>query len=112
MDPVAQVELGQDVAHVGLRGGLADEECARDLEVRRALREQLEDLALACGELGEGGREVILAPGEPGERLDDATGDEGASTASPSLMTWIAAMSCSGEASVSRKPLAPARSPS
>jgi hypothetical protein len=62
---------------VGLRGGLADDERARDLEVRRALREQLEDLALARGELRQGGREVVLARGEPGERLDDATGDRG-----------------------------------
>ncbi|HWI07409.1 MAG TPA: response regulator transcription factor [Solirubrobacteraceae bacterium] len=36
----------------------------------------------------------------------------GARTASPSSRTWMAAISCSGDASLSRNPLAPARSPS
>ena len=37
---------------------------------------------------------------------------EGESSASPEATTWIAATSCSGGVSLSRKPLAPARSAS
>src|SRR4029077_16751335 len=44
------LELREDVPHVALDGLLADEELRRDIGVRHAVREQLEDLALARGE--------------------------------------------------------------
>src|SRR5438093_12691299 len=44
------LELGEDVADVALHCLLADEEPRRDVGVRHAVGEQLEDLALALGE--------------------------------------------------------------
>src|SRR5688500_3149287 len=40
LDPVADPELGEQVAHMGLHGGLADVEGVGDLGVREALRQQ------------------------------------------------------------------------
>jgi len=65
LDAVANVELGVDVREVGLDGRLAEEQRFADLAVREAARDELEDLELACGELGD-----LLGQGIGGRRLD------------------------------------------
>src|SRR4051794_33135296 len=69
---VVGLELGEDVPHVALDGLLADEELLRDVCVRHAIGQELEDLALAtrdqalAGELEQGrcerGVDEVLAP--------------------------------------------------
>src|SRR6266404_9333053 len=46
MRPGVCLELGEDVADVALHGLLADEQPLRDVGVRHAVSEQLQDLAL------------------------------------------------------------------
>src|ERR671925_2446172 len=48
--PRIRLELGEDVPDVALDGLLADEELRRNVLVRHAVREQLEDLSLAAGQ--------------------------------------------------------------
>jgi hypothetical protein len=106
LDPVAELELGQQVGDVALDGGVADEQLGGDLGIGQAPGDELEDL--------------LLAVGEPGDRLGGAgRGEsrtycsitrrviEGASSASPAAATRTAVISCSGGAFLSRKPLAP-----
>ena len=50
---IAQAELHQHAGHVGLDGGVADDQLGGDLLVGEAAGEQLEDLELAGGELVE-----------------------------------------------------------
>src|ERR1035437_3569329 len=53
LDARGEVELRQDMAHVQLDRVVADVERARDRLVRHALRQVIEDLTLAFGELPE-----------------------------------------------------------
>ena len=78
--PVAQVELEQQVRDVRLHGRLGEHEALGDLAVRQALGDELQDLALALGELahlpvpaGVGGRRRLDEPLEqaPGHRRGD-----------------------------------------
>ena len=55
MCAVAAVELAEDAADVRFRGQRADHEPARDLRVRGPARDKPQDLALAVGEVGDGG---------------------------------------------------------
>src|SRR5207248_1508941 len=50
----AELELGQDAAHVRRDGAFADEEGGRDRAVRLATRDQAGDLALAAGQAAVG----------------------------------------------------------
>jgi hypothetical protein len=45
LDAVLQVQLGEDVADVGLDGLLADRQFATDLPVAVTARDQMQDLA-------------------------------------------------------------------
>ena len=106
---VAQAELGQHVAHVGLDGVLAHVQRRGHLGVGQPPGHQLQGLALAGGEAGKGGQ-VGVGPGRAaGELLDQAAGDRGASRASPAATTRTAATRSSRGRSLSRNPLAPAR---
>jgi hypothetical protein len=67
--PVAQVELGQQAAHVGLDGGLADHQVLGDLGVGHAPCHQAEHLQLAGGQAVEGGR---AGGGRVGQLGDEA----------------------------------------
>src|SRR5919201_5043141 len=51
---IRDLELGEDVGDVVAHGLRAENEVARDLLVAPPLRDQLEQLALALGQLGEG----------------------------------------------------------
>src|SRR6266545_1034294 len=55
LDTVARVELHQNAFDVGLDRRLLDHERRGDLAVRQTLRDELEDLALAGGQLVEPG---------------------------------------------------------
>src|SRR5581483_5899000 len=50
---VAYVELGEDAAHVGSHGGLAEEECGGDLGVAESACDEFEDVEFAFAELGD-----------------------------------------------------------
>ena len=98
---------------VGLDGAVADHEALGDLGVRQPAREQLEHLALAGGELVEQRRRAGSCAGE--RRTNSSITERvtaGAMSASPRATTSMAASSSSGGASLSMKPLAPARSAS
>jgi cation diffusion facilitator CzcD-associated flavoprotein CzcO len=109
---VAQAELGQHPADVGLDGLLPHHEPGRDLRVRQTLGDQPQHLGLA-------GRQrldprVRIAPA-PAHRANSATRRRvtvGASSASPAATTRTASKSRSAVASLSRNPLAPASSAS
>ena len=84
-----------------------------DLGVRQPRRHQLEHLALAGGELAERVRGPAGRAAAPRRsRSISRRVTLGASSASPSATTRTAETSCSRAASLSRKPLAPARSAS
>ena len=89
--------------------GVAEVEPFGDLGVGQALGDQPDDLDLAGGQLLGclGGRAV--GGGSPAEVLDQAAVMEGASRASPAATVCTAVASWSRLASLSRKPLAPAR---
>src|SRR3546814_680371 len=50
---VGQIELGEDVRHVGLHGGHAHVQPLRDLGVGEVIADGSDDLVLALGQLGE-----------------------------------------------------------
>src|SRR5688572_18992082 len=58
LDAAAHAELQQQVAHVALHRGLAQEELGRELTVRSSSGEADEDLALAPGQVGHRSRWV------------------------------------------------------
>src|SRR5437762_7919479 len=74
---VGEFELAEDVRDVRLHGPLADPERRRDLLVGSAARDELQYLALACGEIAVtlvvAGRAVAGA--EPTELIEHAFGD-------------------------------------
>ena len=111
LDPVAQLELGEDPADVGLHRRLRDVHPGGDLGVGEPLRHQQQHLPLPLGELGQpgiGGRRGAELPGEP---VEQPPGDRRARPPSrPGATTRIAASSSSGGTFLSRNPLAPARS--
>jgi hypothetical protein len=53
LDPVAQPELGQDPADVGLYRRLGHVQAGGDLGVRQAMSHRHEDLPLAFGQRGQ-----------------------------------------------------------
>ena len=108
LGPVAQAELGQHPADVGLDRLLADDEPGGDLRVGQALGDQPQHLGLARGQRGRAsaGRRPAARP-QPGELGDQPPGDAGASSASPAATTRTASNSRSAVTSLSRKPLAP-----
>ena len=63
LDAITKVELHQDPCHVRLHRRVADEQLLRDLRVRQAAREQLEDLELARGQVVERRRGALLGDG-------------------------------------------------
>jgi hypothetical protein len=51
LDPVAEIELLQDVRHVCLERRLADDQRLGDLGIREAARDQPQDIELTLGQL-------------------------------------------------------------
>src|SRR5215472_589964 len=70
---VGYLELAEDVGDVVLHGLEAKGEVPRDGSVTLALRDQVEDLPLAFGEVGEGDGRGGLR--QSGEVMDHALGD-------------------------------------
>ncbi len=73
MDAVAEAEFLEDVRDVGLDGRLADVELRADLRVGQAEGDEPEDVLLACGELVEFFRRLVVR--DAGELIDDAFED-------------------------------------
>src|ERR1700733_5060001 len=96
LDAVPEAELGEQVGDVGLDRGLAYHQVPGDLEVGAAAGQQQQDVSP--------GRRAN-APMSP--RVTDGT-----SSSSPAAATRTAAIRSARGASLSRKPLAPARSAS
>ena len=71
LGPAASPQLAEDVLHVPLDGVLRHREPLRDLTVSRAGREQLDDIALALGQLGRAG------PVQRGRSFDPLLGARG-----------------------------------
>ena len=88
---------------------LADDELRGDLGVRPAACEQPEHLGLADRERVERRAAAARAAPRSAKRSISRRVTAGANSEPPSAMTWIAARSCASGASLSRKPLAPAR---
>ena len=114
LHPVAQAELGEDVADVGLHGRLADDELGGDLAVGQPARHQLEHVALARRQDLQGvARRRRRRGAAPGEVLDEparrATGPAGRRRR---RRPRCRAAARPAGVSLSRKPLAPARSAS
>ena len=108
---VAQAELRQHALDVRLDGGVADDELLGDLRVREPARDQLStSRSRAVSSSSAGGRSAGGAP--CAKRSISRLVIAGASSASPPATTWTAASRSSGGTSLSRKPLAPARSAS
>src|SRR6476619_5228601 len=111
LDAVSHPELLEDPRDVRLDGRLADERLGGDLCVGKPARDEPQDLELPRGEVVETG----CGWSAGGRRTNSAITRRvttGESSASPPATTWIASTSCSGGVSLSRKPLAPARSAS
>ena len=92
---------------------VASDRCSRrgDLRVGRALGDLQQHLPLPVGELVERVRVRRPAPAGPAaNRSSSRRVVDGATTASPRCTVRIASSRSSGRASLSRKPLAPARS--
>src|SRR4051794_4631499 len=109
---VAEVELGEEVGDVGLDGRFADDELGGDLGVGVAAGDEFEHLELARGQFLQAGGVGVGHRGAAEEALDQPAGDRGREQGSPATTVRMAATSCSGGASLSRKPLAPACSAS
>src|SRR6266498_186801 len=109
---VAEVELAEYPADVGLDSLLGQHQRAGDLAVGQPPRDQLHHLDLARGEAGEPVGVRSVAARLAHELLDEPAVTVGASSASPAAMTRTAATRSSAVASLSRNPLAPARSDS
>jgi hypothetical protein len=69
LDAVAKLELGQQVGHLALDGGVAGEQLRGDLGVGQPPGDELEDLQLPGGEPHK--RVGATGTWEPGELLDD-----------------------------------------
>ena len=95
---------------VGLDGVLADDELGGDLGVRAAAREQAQHLDLAGRERRRAQAAAPTARPRLAKRSISRRVTAGAKSEPPSATTRIAARSCASGASLSRKPLAPARS--
>jgi hypothetical protein len=103
--PIPGVDLREGSLDVRLGGRLGDDEPAGDLLIGPALTDKGEHLAFAVGEVAEGavrGR-VVAAAGEV--LLDEVPGR----AARPPATVRTTSSSRSGEARLSRNPLAPAR---
>jgi CheY-like chemotaxis protein len=71
LDAVAGADLHQDVPDERLDGRLGEDEGRGEVGVGTAVGDQRQDLALACGELAEGGRQL-----RPGRRAADEGFDD------------------------------------
>jgi hypothetical protein len=71
LDPVSHAELGEYSGHVGLDGGLADDEMIGDFTVGQAAGDEAEDLELAGAQLGQFRRRGMRGASR-GELLDEA----------------------------------------
>ncbi len=112
LDPVAQAELGQQVAHVRFDGGLADDEVGGYLGVGEAAGEPQQDVVFPGGQRGQPGRCGPRVGGRAGEGVDQPDRDRRREQrVSRGGVLTAAIRSCRG-ASLSRNPLAPARSAS
>ena len=78
LDPDPQPQLGQDAAHMGLGGGVADEELAGDLGVGQAPSDEPQNLDLPLGEtrLAPRRRDTLADRGTS-ESVDHTPGDCG-----------------------------------
>jgi hypothetical protein len=109
---VAEMQLHQDPADVAFRCLLGDEQFVTDLGVGHAAGDQPQDLEFSGSQLAQ----TLGCTGRRGRR--DANSAirrlviDGASSASPAATTRTAWTSSPPGASLSRKPLAPARSAS
>jgi hypothetical protein len=106
---VAAVELAEDAADVRFRGQRADHEPARDLRVREPARDKPQDLALAVGEVGDGGGRFARV-GSDRKLCDQPLVIDGAISASPPATTRMPWSSSRGPTSLSRNLLAPRES--
>lgn len=110
LDPVAELELGQDAGDVGLDGRFRQVQPGGEFGVAQAVGEQAQHFELARGERGQigmrAGRFELLGRGS--ESLDEAVGDRWGEEGAPVRTRRMAATRCSGVTSLSRKPLAPA----
>ena len=75
LDPVAQGELGQHPADVGLHGALLDHELSGDLGIRQATCDEPEHVHFTSGQLGGDLRRRRRGPDLPGEAGDQPPGD-------------------------------------
>ena len=76
MHPVPQMQLGEDAGHVGLDGGLAEEEPLGDLGVGQAAGDQPEHFGLTVGQLAELGW-ALAGKLAADELLQEPPGDGG-----------------------------------
>jgi len=110
LHPVAQAKLAKDRSDVGLGGVLGDDEFSGDLGVRETAGEEAQDpssLDVSAAKSG-GGSFGAAAVKRSISRLVTA----GAKRDPPSATILIPDRSCCSGASLSKKPLAPARSAS
>ena len=77
LDAVADAELAEYPGHVRLDGGLAEEQPVSDLGVRQPAGDQLQDVELALGQLGEALAARDVARRAADVSLDQALGDGG-----------------------------------
>jgi hypothetical protein len=97
-----KVELGQQIPDVGLHRRLTRDQLGGDLGVGQAAREQPEDLELPGGQPAQPARWADAGRGRRTNSSISRRVIEGARSASPPATTWIAAINCSGGASLSR----------
>ena len=112
LHPVAQPELHQDPGYVRLHGRLADERLLGELRIREPACEVTE--SSSRGVSSSSSSDGFSAP-SGGRRTNSSITllvIEGARSASPEATERMPTISCSGGTSLSRKPLAPARSAS
>jgi hypothetical protein len=74
---VPQVQLGQDMPHVGLDGAFLDDKPFGDLGIRQALGDQPEHVELPASQLAEYGGHRSRGPDGAGEAADQTPGGEG-----------------------------------
>ena len=112
LHPVAQSELHEHPADMGLHGGLADDQLRADLRVVEPLADELEDLLLARRSAAVDAASVARPRGDGRSPRSRRRVIDGASNASPAATTRTARTVSSRRTSLRRKPLAPARSAS
>jgi hypothetical protein len=112
LDPVAQAELGEQVAHVRFDGGLTDDEVGGDLGVGEAAGEAQRDAAFPGGQRCQPGRCGLGVRRGAGEGVDEPDRDRRREERVPRGGVLDGRDQVVPGASLSRKPLAPDRSAS